>query len=376
MTETVKARRVITSRGSGRATVNGADIIMLGSNDYLGLSTDPRVLDAAREAMEIYGSGVCIYPTFASTELHEALCRELASFLGTEAVLLYSSGGAANSGVLSTLVGEGDLIFSDRLNHASIVDGCRLSRAEVITYPNRDVEGLRHALRKARPARRKLIVTDGIFSMEGGSAPLAEIYAEACDHGAWLMVDEAHATGVVGPGGTGTPQLHGIPGSSPGLILTGSLSKALGGASGGFVAGPAEVIGRLRTESRGWIFTMGMTTANAATALTATRLCRAEPELLNRLWANVHHLRRGFEDGGLSSYASESAITGLRIGTEENARAVSDALFEAGVYAPAMAYPVVARGEARLRIQVSAAHTKGDLDQAAQSISRIVELLT
>lgn len=376
MSGPVKARRIITSRAGGRATVNGADMIMLGSNDYLGLSTDPRVLGAAREAMEAYGSGVCIYPTFTTTELHEALCGELASFLGTEAAMVYSSGGAANSGVLTTLVGEGDLIFSDRLNHASIIDGCRLSRADVIAYPNRDVEGLRQALKTARPARRKLIVTDGIFSMEGGSAPLPEIYAEAQAAGAVLMVDEAHATGVVGPGGTGTAPLHGIANGAPGLILTGSLSKALGGASGGFVAGPAEEIARLQVGSRGWIFTMGMTTANAATALAATRICRAEPELIERLWANVHRLRHAFKNSGLTTYASDSAITGLRIGKEEHAHAVSDALFEAGVYAPAMTYPIVARGEARLRIQVSAAHTDADLDQAAQTIARIVEQAT
>ncbi|WP_407070348.1 aminotransferase class I/II-fold pyridoxal phosphate-dependent enzyme [Phyllobacterium endophyticum] len=220
---------------------------MLGSNDYLSLSLDERVIAATREALDIYGTGAGIYPVLATTALHLELCEGLAEFLGTESAAVYSSGGAANSGVLTTLVEQGDIIISDRLNHASIIDGCRLSKADVVAYENRNVVKLREALENAGARRRKLIVTDGIFSMEGGAAPLMEIYKLARAHDALLVVDEAHATAVVGPKGAGTAPMCGIPNGSPGLLLTGSLSKALGGASGGFVAGSQEFVDELHS---------------------------------------------------------------------------------------------------------------------------------
>ncbi|QGG93287.1 aminotransferase class I/II-fold pyridoxal phosphate-dependent enzyme (plasmid) [Agrobacterium sp. MA01] len=372
MRASAKSPCVISSRKGGRATINGTEMIVLGSNDYLGLSTDPRVLSSVIEALQQFGSGACIYPTFVSTTLHEELCEELAAYLGTEAVILYSSGGAANSGVLTTLVGEGDTIFSDRLNHASIIDACRLSRATVVTYPNRDVDGLKQALNAASPQGKRLVVTDGIFSMEGGAAPLLEIYALAQEYDALLMVDEAHATGVVGPNGTGTAPLCGLPNNSPGLVLTGSLSKALGGASGGFVAGAAEEVAKLRAASRGWIFTMGLTTANVATALAATKICRSDPVLNYCLWANVSRLRRILETRGLSYYRSDNPITSLKIGNEDEAVSLSRSLANERIYAPAVIYPVVARSEARLRLQVSAAHTFEDIDEAGRTIATMI----
>ncbi|QCI63088.1 aminotransferase class I/II-fold pyridoxal phosphate-dependent enzyme [Phreatobacter stygius] len=365
-------RRVIESRRDGRIIMDGADILMLGSNDYLGLSTDQRVLAATHEALGRFGTGTGIYPVFATTPLHEALCERLAAFLGVEAVALFSSGGSANAGVLATLAEAGDVIISDRLNHASIIDGCRLSRADVLPYANRDVEDLRAALKKAGPARRKLIVTDGIFSMEGGAAPLAEIHALALEHDALLVVDEAHALGVVGPEGRGTAPLRGLGNGAPGLVLTGSLSKAMGGASGGFVAGPLALIEQLRQRSRSWIFTMGLTTANAATALAALEICRTDPAPRERLWANLDHLRAAFRFYGLACFDSDSAITALKVGDEAQARQVSDALLLAGVYAPAVGFPIVARGEARLRIQVSAAHATADLDEAAAALAIVM----
>lgn len=366
------ARRVIESRRGGRVVMDGADMVMLGANDYLGLSTDERVLAATRDALGRYGTGTGLYPVFATTPLHEALREGLATFLGVEAVALFSSGGAANAGVLTTLVEAGDVIISDRLNHASIIDGCRLSRADVIAYGNRDVDDLRTALVKAGPARRKLIVTDGIFSMEGGAAPLAEIHALARQHDALLVVDEAHALGVVGPEGQGTAPLTGLANGAPGLVLTGSLSKAMGGASGGFVAGPHAVIGELQERCRSWIFTMGLTTANAATALAALEICRSDAAPRERLWANLDHLRAAFRFYGLTSFDSDSAITALKIGDEERACRVGEALRAAGVYAPAVTFPIVARGEARLRIQVSAAHTTADLDEGAAALAAVI----
>lgn len=365
----VPSRRVIERRLGGRVQLDGVDTIMLGANDYLGLSTDERVLAATNEALRLYGAGTGIYPVFATTPLHEALASNLASYLGVEAVALFSSGGCANGGVLTTLVGAGDVIVSDRLNHASIIDGCRLSRAEVETYENRNVSGLRRALEGTRRAKRRLIVTDGIFSMEGGAAPLPEIQALAREFDALLMIDEAHATGVVGPGGTGTAPLRGLANGAPDLLLTGSLSKALGGASGGFVAGPHPLIEKLKVQSRSWIFTMGMTTANAATALTALKICRDDPGLRERLWRNVGHMREALRFYGLVCHDSDSAITAVKVGGEERARAVTARLTRAGVFAPAVAFPIVAQGQARLRLQVSAAHQLAELDMAAAALA-------
>lgn len=361
----VPSRRVIEHRRGGRILLDGVDTIMLGANDYLGLSTDERVLAATNEALRLYGSGTGIYPVFATTPLHEALAENLASFLGVEAVALFSSGGSANGGVLTTLVGAGDVIISDRLNHASIIDGCRLSRADVETYENRNVAGLRRALEGTRRAKRRLIVTDGIFSMEGGAAPLPEIQALAREFDALLMIDEAHATGVVGPGGAGTAPLCGLANGAADMLLTGSLSKALGGASGGFVAGPRALIEKLKAQSRSWIFTMGMTTANAATALTALKICRDDPGPRERLWRNVAHLREALRFYALACHDSDSAITAVKVGGEERARAMTMRLTRAGVFAPAVSFPIVAQGEARLRLQVSAAHETAELDEAA-----------
>ncbi|SFC34274.1 glycine C-acetyltransferase [Bosea sp. CRIB-10] len=363
------SRRVIERRCGGRILLDGVDTIMLGANDYLGLSTDERVLAATNEALRLYGSGTGIYPVFATTPLHEALAENLASYLGVEAVALFSSGGSANGGVLTTLVGAGDVIISDRLNHASIIDGCRLSRAEVETYENRNVAGLRQALEGTRRAKRRLIVTDGIFSMEGGAAPLPEIQALAREFEALLMIDEAHATGVVGPGGSGTAPLCGLSNGAPDMLLTGSLSKALGGASGGFVAGPRALIETLKGKSRSWIFTMGMTTANAATALTALKICRDDPGPRERLWRNVAHLREALRFYALACHDSDSAITAVKVGGEERAWAMTTRLTRAGVFAPAVAFPIVAQGEARLRLQVSAAHETAELDEAVAALA-------
>ncbi|WP_100961779.1 aminotransferase class I/II-fold pyridoxal phosphate-dependent enzyme [Bosea sp. FBZP-16] len=365
----VTTRRVIERRSGGRILLDGVDTIMLGANDYLGLSTDERVLAATNEALRLYGSGTGIYPVFATTPLHEALAENLASYLGVEAVVLFSSGGSANGGVLTTLVGAGDVIISDRLNHASIIDGCRLSRAEVETYENRNVAGLRRALEGTRRAKRRLIVTDGIFSMEGGAAPLPEIQALAREFDALLMIDEAHATGVIGPGGTGTAPLCGLANGAADMLLTGSLSKALGGASGGFVAGPRALIETLKAKSRSWIFTMGMTTANAATALTALKICRDDPGPRERLWRNVAHLREALRFYALACHDSDSAITAVKVGGEERARAMTARLTRAGVFAPAVSFPIVAQGEARLRLQVSAAHELAELDEAAAALA-------
>jgi glycine C-acetyltransferase len=366
------SHRLISHRRGGHAIIDGVDMIMLGSNDYLSLSLDERVISATRDALEVYGTGVGIYPVLATTELHVELCEALARYLGTEAAAVFSSGGTANTGVLTTLAQEGDVIISDRLNHASIIDGCRLSKADVVSYENRSVERLREALDNAGEKRRKLVITDGIFSMEGGAAPLQEIYRLTREYDALLVVDEAHATAVVGPQGMGTAPLCGLSNASPGLILTGSLSKALGGASGGFVAGSYDSIEELKSRSRSWIFTMGMTTANAATALEAVRIVSSDKDPLGQLWHNVEYLREAFKFYGLSFYESDSAITGLRVGDEDRACELAANLRAHGIFAPAISYPIVARGESRLRIQVSAGHTTSDIDKAASTLGELM----
>ncbi|RYE71440.1 MAG: aminotransferase class I/II-fold pyridoxal phosphate-dependent enzyme, partial [Hyphomicrobiales bacterium] len=232
-----------------------------------------------------------------------------------------------------------------------------------------DVAGLRRALEGTRRAKRRLIVTDGIFSMEGGAAPLPEIQALAREFDALLMIDEAHATGVVGPGGSGTAPLCGLANGAPDILLTGSLSKALGGASGGFVAGPRALIEKLKAQSRSWIFTMGMTTANAATALTALKICRDDPGPRERLWRNAAHLREALRFYALACHDSDSAITAVKVGGEERARAITTRLIRSGVFAPAISFPIVAQGESRLRLQVSAAHEAAELDEAAAALA-------
>ena len=313
------------------------------------------------------------YPDFFDAVPRLRIRDPLAEFLGVEAVLLFSSGGSANAGALTTLVGAGDLIISDRLNHASIIDGCRLSRADVVSYDNRNVEALRAALEKAPASRKKLIVSDGVFSMEGGAAPLAEIYALARQYDALLVVDEAHALGVVGENGVGSLSFRGLRNDSEGVVLTGSLSKAMGGASGGYVAGPRAIIDKLRAQCRSFIFTQGMTTANAASALAAVKICRGDPTLRTLLWKNCDRLRAALRARDIPMLDSDSAITAVVVGDEDRVRRASVDLLARGVYAPAIAFPVVARGEARLRLQVSAAHQAADLDHAAKAVADALE---
>lgn len=361
---------VISGRSmDGRVTVDGADLLMLGSNDYLGLSTHPAVIAATVEALARYGTGCAIYPTLCGTELHSVVQDELAAFLGVEAALLFSSGGAANAGVLTTLAQEGDLIVSDRRNHASIIDGARHSRASVMIYESCDVRDLERVLTAHQGHPRKLVITDGVFSMEGRMAPVTEILGLCRRHGATLIVDEAHATGVVGPGGKGSLPALDIANAATDIMLTGSLSKALGSAGGGFVAGPRELIEIVATRARSYIFTQGMTTAALASTLAAVRLARLDPSILERLWSNVAAFRGALEKSGVSIMQSDSAILSASIGDEEDAATISSVLRFRGLFVPALFFPIVAKGDARLRMQISAAHDPAQLEMAASTIA-------
>lgn len=352
----------------GRVMLDGAETIMLGSNDYLGLAGHPEVIEAAIAALRRYGAGTAINPPFATTPLHEELAERLARFTGTEAALLFGSASAANAGVLATLVGPGDAIFSDRLNHASIVDGCRLSRAETVLYASRDARSLEEAMARTK-AERHLVISDGVFSMEGDVAPLPELLAVAERASAMLVIDECHAAGVIGPRGRGTPEHFGIDPRR--LVVTGTLSKAIGGAGGGYVAGPREVVAALRARSRAFIFTSAISPADAGAALAALQLIEGDRGPIDRLYRNTERFRAGLGKLGLRHHRGVSPITAILIGEEDAARSTSAALLLAGVYIPAMTYPIVARGEARLRAQPSAALSEDDIDIALARLGEV-----
>ena len=365
----------ITARDtSGHVTLTGRSVLMLGSNDYLGLSTDPDVTRAAAASLASYGTGMTIYPVFVVSDEHRALENELAQFLGVEAVMLTVSGGAANAVALTGLVGDGDLILSDADNHASTIDAGRLSRAIVKPYRSRDMRHLAELLEATKGRGKRLVITNGVFSMDGGLAPLGAIVDLCTSHDAQLVVDDAHATGVVGPAGRGSLSACGLPSGLPATFLTGSLSKALGGAGGGFVAGPRAQIDNLRSRARSYVFTQGMTSAATAAALAALRKHRTHPDIHHRLWRNIAAVRYAAEHHGMALLASDSAIMTLLLGDEELARAVQARLLDRRIFAQAMTFPIVPKGAARLRLQPSAAHRTDELEAAIAVIAEEVKL--
>jgi glycine C-acetyltransferase len=351
--------------------MDGREVVMLGSNNYLGFASHPAVTAAAADAVRRYGLGTCINPCFIQTPVHARLEREVAAFLGTEDAVLYASCSAANAGVLATLAGAGSAIYSDASNHASIIDGCRLSRAAAHVYPYRDVAALRAMMSRHSPQSPSLVITDGIFSMEGDLAPLRELLtaAEAC--AATLVVDDSHGLGVVGSGGRGSMAAAGLDARR--VLTTGTFSKALGGAAGGFVAGSREIVARLRSQSRSFIFTAGMSVPDAAGALAALQLLSQSADHVDRLWDNTRLLRQLLGDAGLPVHHAASPITPLHVGDAERARAIHLRLLEKQVYIPAMVFPVVAQGQARLRAQPSAALSTEDITMAARAIRQTFE---
>jgi len=352
--------------------VDGISTIMLGSNNYLGLASHPKVVESAKTALDTYGAGVAVNPSFLTTSVHRELGDLLTEFMGVEAALLFASCSAANHGLLATLVGAGDTIFSDAMNHASIIDGCRLSRARTRVYKTCDLDSLGSELAASDSNGQRLIVTDGVFSMEGTLAPLRDIIALARRHGAIVAVDESHAAGVVGSKGAGTASALGLtPSERESLIYTGTLSKAFGGAGGGYVAGPRAVIDELARRGRAFIFTTGMSPAVAAAAKTAIEIHLREPEHHQRLWENTGRLRNGLEKIGLQVAFGDSPITPILIGDEELAVRFSEDLRADGVFIPSMTYPIVAHGDARLRAQPSAALTSQDMDDALGTLEEI-----
>ena len=366
---TFRAKHVLQSEQGGRVVLDGKRVVMLGSSNYLGLASDPRVKEAAKRAVDQYGCGAAsVSEVCGLTELHYELRRRLAHFLGAEDALLYPSCSTANAGVIDGLTRDGDVILSDQLNHASIIDGCRISTAETKVYPHKDLAVLEENLRNSSDARLRMIVTDGVFSMEGDTAPLDRIVELGERYSAITVVDESHALGVMGESGKGTIEHYGVKGEID--IQTGTFGKALGGAGGGYVCGSQDLVDYLYHRSRSFIFTNALPPATIAGALTALRILEEEPSLVQRLRENTQHFRTGIETIGLKLLGGESPITPIMIGEAPKAYAMADRLMEEGVFLGAVGYPVVPRGEARLRVQISAALTQDDLDFSLERIER------
>jgi len=350
----------------GRIRVEGRWLIHLASNDYLGLTHHPRVLAAAQEALGRYGAGAGSARLIGGTfPPHEQLEEDLARFKQAEDCLLFSTGYMANLGAVAALAGAGDLVIADRLSHASLIDACRLSRAAFRVFPHRDVGRLDGLLRRRRARyRRVLVVTEGVFSMDGDLSPLPELIAVTRRHEAWLLVDDAHGLGVFGRTGRGTLEHFGA--ATDGLLQMGTLSKALG-SLGGFLAGPREVVELVRNRARSFIYTTALPPACAAAALEALKVMQEEPGLRRRLWDNVACWTSGLKRLGWELISEGSQIVPIRVGASPETMELAHALFEAGLFAPGIRPPTVPEGSARIRTSVTAAHTPEDLEAALRA---------
>lgn len=358
-------RRVDAVEG-GRIQIDGRWKIHLASNNYLGLTQHPRVIAAAREALEKFGAGSGSARLIGGTfPPHEALEEELARFKQAEGCIVFSTGYMASFGVITTLAGPEDLVIGDRFNHASLMDACRLSGAALRVYPHKEVDRLEEALRARRfRYRRVLVVTEGLFSMEGDIPPLPEIVDIARRYDTWVLVDDAHATGVLGPSGRGSLEHFGLP--TEGILQMGTLSKALGSV-GGFLAGPQVVIDTLRNRARSFIYTTAPPPSCAAAAQAALRVAQEEPVWRERLWQNTRRWIAGLQQAGADLLSAESPIVPVRVGANEETMRMAGALFDAGLFAPGIRPPTVPEGSARIRTSVTALHTEQDLETALQA---------
>ncbi|HET7723284.1 MAG TPA: glycine C-acetyltransferase [Propionibacteriaceae bacterium] len=353
----------LASPQSREITVAGKRVINMCANNYLGLADHPAVVEAARAALQEWGFGMAsVRFICGTTELHVELERRLSEFLGTEATILYSSCFDANGGFFEALTDERDAIISDELNHASIIDGVRLSKAARFRYRNRDLDDLATQLSAAAGARRRIVATDGVFSMDGYLAPLPGICDLAEEHDALVMVDDSHAVGFIGGTGAGTPEHLGVRGRVD--VVTGTLGKAMGGASGGYVSGPAELVEWLRQRSRPYLFSNSLAPSIVAASLAVLDLLASSGDLRQTLRENTAYFRARLADLGFDVPESDHPIVPVMVGDAAVASRMADELVARGVYVRAFSYPVVPQGKARIRAQLSAAHTRADLDLA------------
>jgi glycine C-acetyltransferase len=362
--------RTVASPQGPWLEVEGHRVLNFCSNNYLGLANDERLIQAAKEACERLGVGPAAVRTIAGTlALHTELETSLARFKEAEAALLFQSGFCANLGTIPALVGAGDVIFSDELNHASIIDGCRLSRAEIIRYPHNDPSELRTLLQQQRARyRRALLITDGVFSMDGDIAPLPELVTLADEFDCMIMVDDAHGEGVLGHGGRGIVHHFGLQGRVD--VEVGTMSKAFG-VVGGYVAGRALIIEWLRQRARPFLFSSAMTPADTAACLAAVSILEQSTELVNKLWKNTHYFKDQMQLLGFDISRSVTPITPLMLKDEMLTQRFSRRLFEEGVFATAIAYPTVPLGKARIRFMLSATHEREHMDEALTIIARV-----
>ena len=358
-----KREREIESPQNARIHVASGDVLNLCANNYLGLADHPDIVQAAHDGLEKWGFGMASVRFICGTQtVHHQLERRISQFLGMEETILYSSCFDANGGLFETLLTAEDAIISDALNHASIIDGVRLSKARRFRYRNNDMADLESQLREAQSARFRLIATDGVFSMDGYFANLPEICDLAEKYDALVMVDDSHAVGFIGEQGRGTPEHFGVTDRID--IVTGTLGKALGGASGGFTSGRREIIDWLRQRSRPYLFSNSLAPCIAAAAIRALDLLSTSGELLTRLRKNTAFFRAEIEKLGFTVLPGEHPIVPIMLGDAARANRLADALLDRGVYVVGFSYPVVPKGEARIRTQMSAAHTRADLEFA------------
>lgn len=362
--------RTIESPQGAWLMVDGRRVLNFCSNNYLGLANHPALVAAAKKALDEMGAGPAAVRSIAgTTHLHVELERRLARFKGVEAAITFQSGFTANLATIPALVGKEDVIFSDRLNHASIIDGCRLSGAKIIAYEHCDVNALEAAVKENLPHyRRGLIVTDGVFSMDGDIAPLPEIYEIAQRYGLLLMVDDAHGEGVLGRGGRGIVDHFGLHGKVD--IEVGTLSKAFG-VVGGVVAGSATIVEWLRQRGRPFLFSSAVTAADVAACLAAIDLLESSTELVDRLWENARYFKEEMKRLGFDTGVSTTPITPIMLGEAPLAQEFSRELFEEGVFAMAIGYPTVPKGKARIRVMISAAHSREDLDRGLEAFAKV-----
>ncbi|MFY9455029.1 MAG: glycine C-acetyltransferase [Bacillota bacterium] len=354
--------------------VNGKRVLNLCSNNYLGFANNAELREASKKAVDEYGVGPGAVRTIAGTQtVHLELERKLASFKHAEACIVLQGGFVANLAVIPTITGDGDIIFSDELNHASIIDGCRLSKARVVRYAHNDVADLRKKIEENKDsARRMLVVTDGVFSMDGDIAPLPDIVDVADEYGAIVMVDDAHGEGVLGDSGRGIVNHFKLEGRVD--IEVGTLSKAFG-VMGGYVTGSQTLIDYLKQRGRPFLFGTGITAADTAAAIAAVDVLTRSDELVRRLWDNAKYFQNKLKDAGFDIGGTETPITPVMLGEEKIASAFSRKLFDENIFAQAISYPTVPKGKARIRCMLSAAHEKEDLDFAQDAFVRVAREL-
>jgi glycine C-acetyltransferase len=365
-------RTIGTAQGAW-LEVDGQRVLNLCSNNYLGLANHPRLTAAAHAAIDHMGVGPAAVRTIAgTTDLHTELERRLAAFKGVEAALTFQSGFNANIAVIPALVGKGDVIFSDRLNHASIIDGCRLSGAKIVAYDHNSVGDLRAKIAAETEYGRRLIITDGVFSMDGDIAPLPDLYTVAAEHSIPLMVDDAHGEGVLGRGGRGIVDHFGLHGKVD--VEVGTMSKAFG-TVGGIVAGRQVLVDWLRQRARPFLFSSAMTAPDVGACLAAVDLLEESTELVDRLWANARFFRDGLRSMGFDTGVSQTPIVPVMLGEAPLAQQFSRQLFAEGVFAMAIGFPTVAKGKARIRVMNSAAHSQSDLETALATFEKVGKAL-